>query len=82
MLTLQLLFPASAAPQVFAEIAKSPLGVMLLISSLLVPVFFSVTTLARLVVPTTSFPKLTEIGEITGAVRPPVSGMVSEATAL
>lgn len=33
MLTLQLFFAASVAPQVFAEIAKSPLGVMLLISS-------------------------------------------------
>ena len=63
MLTLQLFFPASVAPQVFAEIAESPLGVMLLISSAPVPVFVSVNVLAGLVVPTTSLPKNSEIAE-------------------
>ena len=63
MLTLQLLFAARVAPQVFAEIAKSPLGVMLLISSVAVLVFFSVTVLAGLVVPTASSPKLSEFGD-------------------
>ena len=78
---MQLFFPASVAPQVFAEIAKSPLGVMLLISSVPVPVFVSVTALAGLVVPTTSLPKLREVGETPGGGRPPVSGIVPDVTA-
>ena len=78
---MQLFFPASVAPQVFAEIAKSPLGVMLLISSVAVLVFFSVTVLAGLVVPTASSPKLSEFGKTSTGGRPPVSGIVPEATA-
>jgi hypothetical protein len=49
--------------QVLAEIAKSPLVVALLMSSVDVPVFFSVTVLAVVVLPTVMLPKLSEVGE-------------------
>ena len=61
-LMAQLLLTASVPPQVVEETAKSPLGVMLLMFSVPVPVFLSVTVLAALVSPSTTLPKDSDVG--------------------
>jgi len=71
-LTVQLLPGASVVPQVLLLIAKSPLIVMLLIFSVVVPVFVSLTTFAELVVPSTLLLKASFVAEsATVAVLPP-----------
>jgi len=60
------------APQVVEEMPKLLLAVMLLIFRLAVPVFFTVTVLAALVLLTASLPKLSEAG-VSVAVGPCVT---------
>jgi hypothetical protein len=64
-LILHVLFTASVAPQVLLEIAKlvPSAMAMLPIFKVAVPVFFSVTVLAELVLLTVSLPKFSEAGE-------------------
>src|SRR5271155_2599569 len=61
-LTLQVLPAVKVEPQVLAEMAKAPLGAMLLMVNATVPVFFKVTVLALLVSLTACLPKLREVG--------------------
>ena len=72
-LTVQLLPAASVVPQVLLLIAKSPLIVMLLIFSVLVPVFVSLTTFAVLVVRSTLLPKASFVADsaTAAALLPP-----------
>ena len=71
-LTLQVLPIASVAPQVVEVIAKPVLGTTLVISSVAVPVFFSVTDLGVLMVSTATLPKAREVGvrvtDLTGEI--------------
>ncbi len=71
-LTLHLVPAFSVAPHVVEEMPKLLLAVMLLIFRLAVPVFFTVTVLAALVLLTASLPKLSEAGVIV-AVGPCVT---------
>jgi hypothetical protein len=62
-LTVQVLPTANVLPQLWEEIAKLALTVILLMTSVAVPVFFTVTVLAALVWLSTSLPKFSEVGE-------------------
>ena len=75
MLIAQFKPSAREAPHVLAEIAKSPAGTVIPeIVSGAVPVLESVTTCGAVVVPISTEPKLTEVGETpaTGAIPMPV----------
>src|SRR6266481_214318 len=69
-LTAQLAPTDTVAPQVFLEIAKSPLAVMLAIFSVAVPVLVRVTLFALLVTPMTVLGKLSEVGDSVTAGTP------------
>ena len=61
-LTLHVLPTASVDPQVVEETANSALGTMLVISRVAEPVFFRLTDLAVLVLPSASLPKASDVG--------------------
>jgi hypothetical protein len=67
-LTVHVLPAASVDSHVLVEIAKLSLAAILPMSSVVVPVFFTVTVLAALVVSTAWSPKLSEVGENTTVV--------------
>jgi hypothetical protein len=60
-LIAQLVFTASVLPQVWVSL-NEPFAAMPLIFRVAVPVFFSVTVCAALVVPVFTLPKLSEVG--------------------
>jgi hypothetical protein len=69
-LTPHVLLGTSVAPQVVEETAKLALAVMLLMLSVPVPLFLSITLLAELVLLTTSLPKFSDVGESETALAP------------
>jgi hypothetical protein len=72
-LTVQFAPAATVVPQVLALMAKSPLIVILLIFSVLVPVFVSLIAFAVLVVASTLFPKARFVADsATAGVLPPL----------
>jgi hypothetical protein len=74
-LIVQLFPAASVLPQVVLFLAKSPLVAMLLMSSVTVATFLTVTIFAGLVMPTTTSPHASEVGdrETTGPLLVTVS---------